>query len=186
MNKLKIGVLVGSLRKGAYSKLLAENLKELAADSMELEVIEIANLNYYNEEYDEDVKNTPKEYVEFRNKAKTFDGFIFVTPEYNRSYPAVLKNALDVGSRPYGANVWNNKTALVVSHSIGGMGGFGANQHLRQVLSALNLITLAQPEVYLGGVGNFFNEDGKLSKEGTIKYLKSVLVAFAEFTNKLK
>jgi chromate reductase, NAD(P)H dehydrogenase (quinone) len=113
------------------------------------------------------------------------DAAVFVTPEYNRSVPAVLKNAIDVGSRPYGQSVWNGKPAAVVSVSIGAISGFGANHHLRQSLTFLNMPTLQQPEAYIGNAGTLFDEAGKL-KDGTRDFLKTFLTAFAAWIDKNK
>ena len=109
---IKVGVLVGSLRKESYTKKLAENLLEYFPEDYETEFIEIGNLPFYNE--DLDAGDPPEEYVKFREKMHDKDAFLFVTPEYNRSVPAVLKNALDVGSRPYGISVWAGKTGAIV------------------------------------------------------------------------
>src|SRR4051794_36505426 len=127
----KIGVLVGSLRKESFSKKIAANVAALFPEGYESEFVEIGNLPLYNQDYD-DKNNVPDEYTALRNKIKELDAILFVTPEYNRSVPAVLSNALDVGSRPKVANVWNGKPAAIISQSPGNISGFGANHHLRQ------------------------------------------------------
>lgn len=111
---------------------------------------------------------------------------MIVTPEYNRSFSAVLKNALDVGSRPWGQNLWNGKPAAIISQSIGGLGGFGANHHLRQVLTFLNMPMVLQPEAYIGNSPSLFDENGKITNADTIKFLQSFIDAFIDLINKNK
>jgi chromate reductase len=138
-------------------------------------LVEIGDLPFYNE--DSDVK-PPEQYTAFRNRIKSSDGVLFVTPEYNRSVPAVLKNALDVGSRPYGKNSWDGKPGAVVSVSISSLGGFGANHHLRQSLVFVNVPAMAQPEAYIASAQNLFNEKGELINDSTKEFLKGFMAAF--------
>lgn len=180
---VKIGVLVGSLRKESFSRKIAENVTGLFPEGYETEFIDIGNLPLYNEEYDE---NSPPEYNTFRDKIKELQAFLIVTPEYNRSFSAVLKNALDVGSRPWGQNLWNGKPAAIISQSIGGLGGFGANHHLRQVLTFLNMPMVLQPEAYIGNSPSLFDENGKITNADTIKFLQSFIDAFIDLINKNK
>lgn len=177
----KIGILVGSLRKDSWNKKFALELISLAPSSMTMEIGEIGHLPLYNQDGDE---HPPKEWVEFREKMKTFDGILFVTPEYNRSVPACLKNAIDVGSRPYGQSVWDKKPAGIVSSSIGALAGFGANHHLRQSLVFLNMPCMQQPEAYIGNIGELFDASGHFSKEGTKDFMKKFLASFEEWVNK--
>jgi len=179
----KIGIIAGSLRKEAYSKKLAKTLISLAPSQYELELLDISKLEMFNQDY-EDEDKTPESWTEFRNNIKKYDAFIFVTPEYNRSFPAALKNALDVGSRPYGQNLWAGKPAAVFSISIGALGAFGANHHLRQVLVFLDMPTMPQPEVYIGNAMELFDEKGNLVNEDTKKFLQSALDAFLAWTEK--
>lgn len=111
---------------------------------------------------------------------------MFVTPEYNRSFSGALKNAIDVGSRPYGQSVWNGKPAAVISQSPGNLSGFGANHHLRQVLVFLNMPTVQQPEVYLANSFELFDESGKFNNQGTIDFLQSFVNTFVDLINKYK
>ena len=173
----KIGILIGSLRKGSYSRMIARALKALAPASMELEEVEIGELAIYNQDFD-DEDNPPTAWTAFRERIKNFDAILLVTPEYNRSVPAVLKNALDVGSRPHGKNVWNGKPGAVVSVSPGGLGGFGANHHLRQSLVFLNVPTLQQPEAYIGHVATFFDANGVLISESAREFLQTFIYEF--------
>lgn len=172
-----IAVLVGSLRKDSFSKAVAKNLSKLFPADFNLEVIEIGDLPLYNQDYD-DLDQVPAAYTTFREKMQTMDAILFVTPEYNRSVPAVLKNALDVGSRPYGASVWDNKPAEIVSVSPGAISGFGANHHLRQSLVFLNMPTVQQPEAYIGNVMNLLDENGDVTNPDTIGFFQAIVDAF--------
>lgn len=181
MSKKKIAVLVGSLRKESYNRKVANQLVNLASESLELEIVEIGQLPHYNEDLE---LNVPKEYTEFREKIKSFDGYLFVTPEYNRSVPSVLKNAFDVGSRPYGQSVWGGKPAGVVSVSMSAIGGFGANHHVRQSMVFLDVYMMQQPEAYIGAAHTLFDENGNLTKEDTRQFLKSYIDALEAWVNK--
>lgn len=179
----KIGILVGSLRKESFSKKLAVNVASLFPEGYDAEFVEIGNLALYNQDFD-DENNAPSEYTTFRSKMKEIDAVLFVTPEYNRSVPAVLKNALDVGSRPYGASVWNGKPAAIISQSPGRLSGFGANHHLRQPLVFLNMPILQQPEAYIGNVADLLDENGTIKDERTVKFLQSFVDAFVDLIKK--
>jgi chromate reductase len=174
----KIAVVVGSLRKGSFSGIVAKTLMGLLPQGYEAQVVEIGQLPLYNQDFDL-AGNTPQSYTDFRRQIAGFDAVLFVTPEHNRSVPAALKNALDIGSRPYGSSVWNAKPAMVVSVSPGATGGFGANHHLRQTLTFLNMPVVQQPEAYIGSVMSLINEEGKITKPETLTYFKSLVTAFA-------
>src|SRR5690348_6800740 len=150
-----VAVFVGSLRRESFSRKMAQVLTGLAPASLKLEIVEIGQLPLYNQDYDDD-GTLPAEYAPFRSRVKAADAVLFVTPEYNRSVPAVLKNAIDVGSRPYGQSVWDGKPGAVVSVSPGAIGAFGANHHLRQSLVFLNMPTMQQPEAYIGAANTLF------------------------------
>ena len=143
-----VAVLVGSLRNGSFSRKLALALAAIAPPSLKLEIEEIGALPLYNQDDD---ANPPAPSVEFKARIAACDALLFVTPEYNRSVPGVLKNAIDIASRPYGKSAWDGKPGAVISVSPGAMGAFGANQHLRQSLVFLNVPTMPQPEAYVGG-----------------------------------
>src|SRR5690606_10142962 len=151
----RIALVIGSLRKESFNRKMANNLIKLAPERLKLEILEIGDLPMYNQDLDQD---PPRSWVEFRERLKSFDGVIFVTPEYNRSVPAVLKNAIDVGSRPYGQSAWDAKPAAVMSVSPGGMGAFGANHHLRQSLVFLNMPVMQQPEAYVSHASDLFDD----------------------------
>ncbi|HPS24580.1 MAG: NAD(P)H-dependent oxidoreductase [Bacteroidales bacterium] len=181
MEAKKIAVIVGSLRKESYNRKLAGVLFSVVPETLKLEFVEIGSLPLYNEDLD---INPPAEWQDFRNKMKTFQGTIFVTPEYNRSIPAALKNAVDVGSRPYMENVWSGMPAAILSASPGATGGFGATHHLRQILVCVNMAVMPQPEMYIGKVHGLFDEKGTLTSENTRKLLKDFLTAFETWTGR--
>ena len=176
MAQHKIAVLVGSLRKDSFNLKMAKALIKLSPDSLTLEIVEIGGLPLYNQDLDD---NPPAEWAEFRLSIKKFDAVLFVTPEYNRSVPGVLKNAIDVGSRPYGQSVWDGKPGAVMSVSLGAIGGFGANHHLRQSMVFLNVPVMQQPEAYIGNAANLFNEEGDLTSDSTREHAAKFMRAFA-------
>ena len=180
MKKYKIAVIVGSLRKESFNLKTAKALIALAPESLSLEILSIANLPMFNEDLE---ATPPKEWLTFREQIKAADGLLFLTPEYNRSVPGVLKNALDVGSRPYGQNSWDGKPGAIVSVSIGNISGFGANHHLRQSLVFLNVPTMAQPEAYIADAYGLFDDKGDLSKESTEEFLKKFMAAFEKWVD---
>jgi chromate reductase, NAD(P)H dehydrogenase (quinone) len=179
----KIAVFVGSLRKESFNRKMARVLKTLAPESLTLEIIEIGGLPLYDQD-DDDEGKPPSAWIEFRKRVKSFDGVLFVTPEYNRSVPGVLKNALDVGSRPYGQSVWEGKPGAVVSVSPGAIGGFGANHHLRQSLVFLNVPAMQQPEAYIGSAAKLFDANGNITNETTRELLIEFMNAFAAWVAK--
>lgn len=155
----KIGVLVGSLRKESFTRKIALELVAIGLPGFEMEILEIGQLPHYNEDLE---KNPPKEWLDFRKSIEACEGFLFATPEYNRSVPGVLKNALDVGSRPYGKNNWGKKPAGVISVSPGALAAFGANHHLRQSCVFLDVYLMQQPEAYIGNVSEMLDASGKI------------------------
>jgi chromate reductase len=180
---MNVCVLVGSLRKASFNKMLASALLSLAPSSLKLDIVEIGQLALYSEDIE---ANAPAQWTAFRQRVKAADAVLFVTPEYNRSMPAVLKNALDVGSRPYGSSVWDRKPGAIVSSSPGAIGGFGANHHLRQSLVFLNVPTMQQPEAYLSHVDKLFDEHGKVASDGTRKFLQDFMQAFAKWVETVR
>lgn len=176
MARKKIAVIVGSLRKGSYSRKMAKALIQLAPSSLECEIVEIGGLPLYDQDLD---NSPPAAWTEFREIVRKCDGVLFVTPEYNRSVPGVLKNALDVGSRPYGKSAWAGKPGAVMSVSPGAIGGFGANHHLRQSLVFLDVPAMPQPEAYIGRAADLFNEAGELTNASTREFAEKFMAAFA-------
>ncbi len=175
----KIALVAGSLRKDANSKRLAKAFASLFPKDYQTFTPEIGHLPLYNQDFD----NSPEEpasYAEFRKEISNADGVIFFTPEYNRGLPAVLKNAIDIASRPYGKSAWNGKPAVIISSSGGMLGGFGANHQLRQSLAFLDMRVLGQPEAYIGKAQTLVDEDGKILSEETQKFFQSIVDAFIE------
>jgi len=177
----EIAVLVGSLRKDALSRKTALALAKLAPPSLKLKIVEIGALPLYDQDLD---VAPPASWVAFRIAIKAAKGVLFVTPEYNRSVPAPLKNAIDVGSRPYGQSAWAGKPGAVMSISPGVLGGFGANHHLRQSLVFLDVPVLQQPEAYMGGVGKWFDDAGELTDKSAEEFLTKFITAYAAWVEK--
>jgi len=178
-----VAVIVGSLRKESFNRKTANALTALAPASLKLEIVEIRDLALY----DEDIEaQAPAPWIAFRERIRRADALLFVTPEYNRGIPGGLKNAIDVGSRPYGKSAWTGKPGAVVSVSPGAIGAFGANHHLRQSLVFLDVPVLQQPEMYIGGANKLFDADGKLTSDATRDFLKKFLDAFAAWIEKIK
>lgn len=182
MNSHKIAVIVGSLRKESFNRKIANALIALAPPSLQLEIIDIGQLPLYNQDND---TNPPNEWVKFRDKIKTFDGVLFATPEYNRSIPGVLKNAIDIGSRPYGKSVWDGKPTAVISASPGAIGGFGSNQHLRQTFVFLNMPCMQAPEAYLSHVDKLLDDQGNIKNDDTKQFLSNFIESYAKWFEKI-
>lgn len=179
----KYGVLVGSLRKGSYSAGVAEALVKGLPEDAEVTQLHIDNLPLYNQDYDAD---SPAVYTEFRELVAQQDAFIIATPEYNRSIPGALKNALDIASRPYGESVWDGKPVLPASQSTGGIGGIVANHTLRQTLQFLNMPMMTQPELYIGGTPSLSDENGHITNEDTLNFLAATAGQFDRFVKARK
>jgi chromate reductase len=168
----RIAIIVGSLREGSINRKVARSICALRNDNLDCSMIEIGDLPLYNQDLD---GNPPEQWVRFRQQVGAADGVLFCSPEYNRGIPGVLKNAIDVGSRPYGQSVFDKKPAAIVTASPGSIGGFGANHQIRQAGVFLNMPMMQQPEAYLGHVtDDSFDADGRL-KEGPLKGLIEVL-----------
>ena len=166
----KIAILVGSLRKESFNRRIAKSICVIRNDGLDCSFVEIGDLPLYNQDYDS-APQQPEQYVRLRDAIRPVDGVLFVSPEYNRGVPGVLKNAIDVGSRPYGQSVWDKKPAAIVTASPGAIGGFGSNHQIRQSCVFLNMPVMQQPEAYLGHVTDAsFDESGCL-KDGPLKDL---------------
>ncbi|WP_296596275.1 NADPH-dependent FMN reductase [Phenylobacterium sp.] len=175
-----VAVVVGSLRKDSVSRKLAKAFAAVTP-GLKFNIVEIGDLPHFDQDLESD---PPAQWVRFRQEIAAADAVLFVTPEYNRSVPGVLKNAIDVGSRPYGQSVWNGKPGAVISMSPGAIGGFGANHHLRQSLVFLNVPLLSQ-EAYIGNAFALFDEAGELVNEGTAEFLKAYGAQFAAWVEKI-
>ena len=179
----KIAIVVGSLRKDSYNRKIARTICAIRDDNLECAMVEIGDLPLYNQEYDS-LPEQPQQYVRFRDQIRGAGGILFCTPEYNRGLPGVLKNAIDVGSRPYGHSVWDKKPAAIVSGSIGAIGGFGANHQLRQSCVFLNMPVMTQPEAYIGNLSDDDFDAQGLLKEGTTKdFVASIAHAFHDWVD---
>lgn len=181
---LRVATIVGSLRKASLTRLTAQALIGLAPDTLAFQSVGIGDLPLYDQDLDEG--DPPAAWRAFRDAVRPAQAVLFVTPEYNRSMPGVLKNAIDVGSRPYGRSVWAGKPAGVVTVSPGALGGFGANHHLRQSLVFLDMPVMQQPEAYLGHAASFFAEDGSLANPATDKVMRAFIEAFARWVERLR
>jgi chromate reductase, NAD(P)H dehydrogenase (quinone) len=171
-----IVTIAGSLRKESFSLKIANALAKLAPASLKLEVITPAGISFFNQDLE---GAPPADWLSFREKIQKSDGVIFVTPEYNRAIPGVLKNAIDVASRPYGKSSFNGKPVGIVSNSPGPLGGVSAAKTLQNILPGISGPILQQPEAYLNGVGDAFDADGNLTKESLKPVLQAYIDAFA-------
>lgn len=175
-----VAVVVGSLRKDSVSRKLAKAFAAVSP-SLKFNIVEIGDLPHFDQDLESD---PPAQWVRFREEIAAADAVLFVTPEFNRSVPGALKNAIDVGSRPYGSSVWNGKPGAVISLSPGAIGGFGANHHLRQSLVFLNVPLLSQ-EAYISNAFSLFDDTGELVNEGTTEFLRSYGAQFAAWIEKI-
>lgn len=180
MGAKKIGIVIGSLRKESFNRKVGNIITKLAPDSLEFEFLEIGDLALYNQDLDD---NPPENWKILREKIKSCDGILFITPEYNRSVPGVLKNAIDIGSRPYGQSAWDKKPVAVISVSPGAMGGFGANHHLRQSLVFLNMPAMQQPEAYIGNASKLFDSNNELIDSSTREFLGKFIKSFSDWVD---
>ncbi len=178
-----VAVLVGSLRRESITRRAAKALQRLAPAPLSLEIVEIRDLPLYNQDLEADV---PAAWSAFRARIKRADALLFATPEYNRSVPGALKNAIDVGSRPAGQSVWAGKPGAVVSVAPRSLGGFGANHHLRQCMVFLDVPMLQQPEMYIGGAAELFDAEGNVLNDGTREFLEKFLAAFARWIDTIR
>lgn len=174
-NVYEVAVIVGSLRKDSYTRKVAKALMSLAPPSLKCKFVEIGDLPLYNQDSEDP---PPAPWVSFRDEMRSAQAVLFATPEYNRSVPGCLKNAIDVGSRPYGQSIWSRKPAAIVSVSPGAIGGFGANHHLRQSLVFLDMLPLQQPEAYIGGAATLFTDEGELASDATRQFFQAIMTTF--------
>ena len=173
-----VAVLVGSLRKESLNRKLANALKPLAPQSLKLDIVEIGDLPLFNQDHEAD---PPQAVRDFKQRIQAADAVLFVTPEYNRSIPGVLKNAIDVGSRPYGQSAWSGKPGAVISLAPGALGAFGANHHLRQSMVFLDVPMMQQPEAYIGNAAKLFDDNGNIANDSTREFLEKFMQAFARW-----
>src|SRR5580658_6142511 len=177
----QIVVIVGSLRKESFTLKIANALSKVAPDRLKLDVVTLHDISFFNQDLE---ATPPADWVAFREKLQKSDGVLFVTPEYNRSIPGVLKNAIDVGSRPYGKSSFLGKPIGIVGNSPGPLGGVNAAMNLKQILPGYSGSIMGQPEIYLNGVGDAFNDKGELVKESLQAVLQQYIDAYAAFVQK--
>ncbi len=177
----QVVTIVGSLRKESFSLKIANALAKLAPPTLRLDVTTLHSISFFNQDLE---ANPPADWLAFREKLQRSNGVLFVTPEYNRSTPGVLKNAIDVGSRPYGKSSFNGKPTGIIANSPGALGGVSAAKHLQNVLPGITGPIMQQPEVYLSAVGDAFNDKGELVKEPLQKVLQQYVDAFAAFIDR--
>lgn len=180
----RVGVIVGSLRKGAYTRMLARALPELTPPSLQLVEIGIGDLPLYN--YDLETDNPPPAWTTFRTAVKATDALLFVTPEFNRGIPGALKNAMDVGSRPWGHSAWAGKPGGVISMTPGALGAMAANHQLRQVLLAVDVPAMPYPEAYIPDAETLFDASGRLTNDRTRQFLQTFMEAFATWVARFR
>jgi chromate reductase len=176
-----VAVIVGSLRKESFTLKIANALAKLAPDTLKLNVVTLHDISFFNQDLE---AAPPADWLKLRETLHKSNGVLFVTPEYNRSIPGVLKNAIDVGSRPYGKSSFNGKPTGIISSSPGPLGGVSAAKHLQNILPGICGPILQQPEIYLNGVGDAFDDKGELIKESLQNVLKQYIDGFAAFVGK--
>src|ERR1700761_3448708 len=176
-----IVVIVGSIRKDSFTLKIANALAKLAPPSLKLDVVTLNGISFFNQDLE---ATPPADWVAFRERIQKSDGVIFVPPEYNRAIPGVLKNAIDVASRPYGKSSFIGKPTGIISNSPGPLGGVSAAKTLQNVLPGITGPILGQPETYLNGVGDAFDDKGELTKDSLRTVLKQYIDAYAAFVQK--
>ena len=182
MGKVKVAVFVGSLREDSFNRKLAKAVEKLAPAGFEFQHIRIDNLPLYNQDFDGDY---PTEGKRLKQEVETADALLFVTPEYNRSIPGVLKNALDIGSRPWGTNSFAGKPGAAIGISIGATGTSMAQQHLRNVLLYLDVALLGQPEVYVQFKDGLIDDEGAIGNPDTLKFLQGFVDRYVAWVEKI-
>lgn len=182
MKKIKIGIFLGSFRKLSHSRKIANVIAGFLTDEFEMIYLEFGHLDLYNQTFENN--NIPKEWEDFRNRVRAMDGFLFVTPEYNCSFPPVLKTALDIGSYPYGNNPWGAKPGAILSISPSHGEGAEAKHYLRQWMVYLNIYLMQQPEVYLGNLNNLFDSEGRIKNDDGRDFFSEIAAVFAEWVKR--
>ncbi|THD70079.1 MAG: NAD(P)H-dependent oxidoreductase [Bradyrhizobium sp.] len=176
-----IAVIVGSLRKQSFTLKIANALAKLAPDTLKLNIVTLHDVSFFNQDLE---ATPPADWLALREKIQKSEGVLFITPEYNRAIPGVLKNAIDVGSRPYGKSSFLEKPIGIVSNSPGPLGGVNAAKSLQNILPGISGVIMGQPEIYLNGVGDAFDDKGELIKDSLKTVLKQYIDAYAAFVKK--
>jgi chromate reductase len=182
-NQRTVAVLIGSLRRESFTRKVANAVIQLAPASLKFEVVDLSRVSLYNQDLE---TSPPADWLALRAQLRAVDAFLFATPEYNRSVPGVLKNAIDVASRPKDNHVFDGKPGAVISVSPGTLGAFGANHHLRQTLVFLNVPAMQQPEAYVGGAAKLFDDAGNLTNDSTKQFLETFAEAFAKWVELIR
>ncbi len=182
MDSTRILVFVGGISKNSLNHKLFKAVEHQKPEGFTLEFFDISKLPFYNQDLEADLPPTVKE---LKNSIKEATGILFITPEYNRSFPGVLKNAIDWGSRPWGQNSWDQKPAAVIGASVGNIGTFGAQHHLRQVLTYLNMPSLNQPEFYMNA-NQSFDKEGNLTDDKSKGFIDAFWKSYAAWVAKLR
>ena len=180
MSKYKIAVIVGSLRKDSFNRKLANAIVKLAPPEFTFQQLQIGDLPLYNQDDDANQADSVKR---LKNEIKDAQGILFVTAEYNRSIPSVLKNAIDHASRPYGQSAWSGKPAGVLGASVGATGTAMAQQHLRNILVCLDMPTLGQPEAFIHAKDGLFDETGNIGADSK-KFLQNWMNRYVAWVKK--
>ncbi|WKD60407.1 NADPH-dependent FMN reductase [Corynebacterium ciconiae DSM 44920] len=183
MPTTNVAVLIGSLRRGSYARKLAHTVIPMFPERITASIVEIRNLPLYDFDYDDPAvtdKKTPEQYTDFRERITNADGVLFITAENNRTIPAALKNAIDVGSKPTNHVAWKGLPAAIISHSVGRMGGYSAHKNLKLALSYFDMPMLGQPEVFLGQSPTLFDAHGKINADSTVAFLQGYIDRFAQ------
>lgn len=178
MEQKKVAIIIGSLRQASFNRKIANEFIRVAPENLKLEIVEIKDLTFFSEDVE---NNPPQSWVDFKQKIEASDAILFVSPEYNRTLPGVLKNAMEIGARPPKQNSWKGKPGAVVTVSPGAIGGLGANKTIREAAVSLNIPTMQQPEAYIGQIKDKLLEDGVTVNEKTEKFLKDFLEAFEKW-----
>jgi chromate reductase len=173
-----VSVIVGSLRQKSWSRRVARAIEQLAPPGLQFSFVEIGDLPHYNEDLEADA---PPAWTRFRAAIAASNALLFVTPEFNRGMPGVLKNAVDVGSRPWGKSVWAGKPTAIVGASPGALGAFGASNQLRQVLAGVGAAAMPHPEAYISNVAAYFDQNGELVDDKTKAFLSGFVSALASW-----
>lgn len=181
MQSFKVLTIVGGISSDSLNQKFFESIEKLNLPEFDFLSFDIAKLPFFTKDME---KDPPDIVVEFKDQVRLADAILFITPEYNRSIPGVLKNAIDWCSRPYGENLWNEKVAAIIGASMGSIGTFGAQHHLRQILSYLNMYTLNSPEFYFNAT-DAFDEKGNLKNEKTIQFVKNFFKSYSNFIEKI-
>ena len=175
--------IAGSLRRQSFNRSLLRAAQELAPSGATIDIFELDDIPPFNQDQE---ATPPAKAAELKQRVRSADAILFVTPEYNYSVPGVLKNAIDWASRPYGASAWNGKPVAIMGASVGSIGTARAQYHLRQMFVFLNMYAVNQPEVMLGNAHKYFDQTGKLTEETTKKLIRQLLEELVNWTRRLQ